>query len=104
MSIRPVDRTTMIPNTQRMSDQRLSELSKGEHITQGIHKDVDKEVLEKQQKVQDMEETVHKKVKDDEPRDRNQQLYERERDNDGEPKGKKKKANKARGNKLDIRI
>lgn len=104
MSIRPVDRTTMITNTQKMSDQRLSELSKGEQITQSIHKDVDKEVIEKQQKVQDMEKTLHKKVKDDDPKEKDQQFYEQKRDNDGKPKGKKKKANKARGNKLDIRI
>lgn len=104
MSIRPVDRTTMIPNTQRMSDERLSELSKGEHIAHGVNKDLEKEVVERQQRVRDLEETTHKKVKDDEPKDRKQEFYQKERDGEGKPKGKKKKSHKSRGSNLDIRI
>lgn len=94
MTIRPIDQVTMINKVQKVAGDKQAEKSKGEMINHNTFADIQKEVIEKRKKVNNVEKSKEKKVS---------------RDNEKESSSKKEKKkddsqDRKRGKNIDIRI
>ncbi len=95
MTIRPIDQVTMINKVQKVAGEKQAEKSKGEMINHNTFADIQKEVIEKRKKVNNIEKSAHKKVSRDNEKESKQNKENKKDDDDKDKK---------RGSNIDIRI